>query len=111
MPNCYRCGTYFKSGDFQLRRKVRTGEHLTKQYRSGKVNVMSVRYGPRVVCKHCAKQIDLENRRAQLAPYFGLLALLGVLFILFTVELVIQDINKPPTIRSGVQDDFSMQLP
>ncbi len=106
MPNCYRCGQYFKSGDFQLRRKVRTGEHLTKQYRSGKTNVYSVRYGPRVVCKGCAKQIDRENRRAQFAPYFGLLALLGFLFILYAAELVIQAINKPPTLSSGVQDEF-----
>ena len=111
MPNCYRCGTYFKSGDFQLRRKVRTGEHLTKQYRSGKVNVLSVRYGPRVVCKQCARQIDRENKRAQLAPYFGLLALLGILFILFVVELVQEDINKPPIGKSGVQDEFRNQLP
>ena len=111
MPNCYRCGTYFKSGDFQLRRKVRTGEHLTKQYRSGKINVLSVRYGPRIVCKSCARQIDRENRRAQLAPYFGLLALLGFLFILYASEYVIQAINKPPTISSGVQDGFSNQLP
>ena len=50
--------------------------------------MLSVRYGPRVVCSECAKHIDRENRRAELAPYFELLALLGLLFILYAAGSV-----------------------
>jgi hypothetical protein len=106
MPNCYQCGQYFKSGDFQLRRKVRTGEQLTKQYRSGKVNVLSVRYGKRVVCKKCANEIDRENKRAIFAPYFGLLALLGILFMFYVYSLIVQELKQPPIIsevENGIQ--------
>lgn len=110
MPNCFQCGRYFQSGDFQLRRNVRTGEHITKRYRSGKINVVSVRYGKRIVCKECARQIDRENRRAHFAPYFGLLALLGFLITFFVVQQIIAAIEKPP-IDSGVEDDFNTQFP
>ena len=103
---CFQCGQRFESGDFQLRRKVRTGEHLTKQYRSGKVNIVSVRYGKRVVCRDCAKKIDRENKIAIFAPYLGLLALLGFLLILYVYQAIVEDIKQPPImseVENGIQ--------
>lgn len=73
MANCYLCGTRFRSADFQLRRKVRTGgsEHV----KFGRDRAVSARtsYGFRIVCGRCGRKIDEAKRQELLIENWKLI--------------------------------------
>lgn len=83
MVHCYVCGRPVPEGAPRSRRKVRTGETVRKPARA-RFPVPTLRFGMRVVCPWCARRIDAERRREELAQY----AELGVaLFVLALVLL------------------------
>ena len=60
MATCYRCGSPIPSIDFKFRRKVKTGERISRRYPNPNVSAIHVTWGIRLVCSPCARAIDLE---------------------------------------------------
>lgn len=85
MANCYHCGRPLNESRYRLRRRVKTGEWVRRDYRSGKPSSVQNRYGSRIVCQGCAKWIDARDLRGarwqwiQLALALTLLA--GLLLV------------------------------
>lgn len=64
MANCYICGRPLNESRYRLRRRVKTGEWVRRDYRSGKPSSVQNRYGSRIVCQGCAKWIDARDLRS-----------------------------------------------
>ena len=61
MAYCYRCGKLLERERYQYRRKVKTGEWSRKNYPPAKVTQVQASFGYRIVCRECARKIDLQN--------------------------------------------------
>lgn len=81
MTHCYVCGREVPADSAHRRRKVRTGE--TVRLKGGSRSA-SVRMGQRIVCRWCAKRIDAEERRKEMAQY----AELGLAVLLLLAALL-----------------------
>ncbi len=64
MPNCYICGKPLNESRYRLRRRVKTGEWVRRDYRSGKPSSVQNRFGPRTVCQGCANRIDARDSKS-----------------------------------------------
>jgi len=87
MSQCYRCGKSIPPSRYQLRRKVKTGEWLRRNYAKDKVSSVNVHYGIRIVCKSCARSIDAEARRLELLKNWELGIALFVLLVLICMRI------------------------
>jgi hypothetical protein len=89
MAYCYRCGKLLEREHYQYRRKVKTGEWSRKNYPAAKVTQVQASFGYRIVCRECARKIDLQNMRVEwvwiLKPGLALIVLYGAL-IIFAVQ-------------------------
>jgi hypothetical protein len=85
MATCYRCGRPIPSTDFKFRRKVKTGERISRRYPNPNVSAIHVTWGIRLVCSSCARAIDLEAVRREMAMYVELLIALAFLAFAFTL--------------------------
>ena len=65
-----------------MRRKIKTGERISRRYPNPNVNALHISYGIRLVCSPCAKMIDREEARKELLKYVELGAALLLLAIL-----------------------------
>jgi len=81
MATCYRCGRPIPSTDFKLRRKVKTGERISRRYPNPNISALHITYGVRLVCLPCAHVIDREEARKELLQYVELCAALLLLAI------------------------------
>lgn len=88
MPNCYRCGRSLKDTRQRLRRRVKTGEWISKRYGKSRARAVQYHYGYRIVCKGCANKIDANDRRDAMRPWFQVLALGSALAILYLLHFV-----------------------
>ena len=85
MATCYRCGRPILSSDFKLRRKVKTGERISRRYPNPQISSQSITYGVRLVCSRCARSLDAEEARREWLHYLELAgALLLLAVVLFT---------------------------
>lgn len=64
MAYCYLCGHHIEKGR-HLRRKVRTGEYVSKHYHRKRLRTITTRLGWRIVCAWCARQVDNEGTRSE----------------------------------------------
>ncbi len=64
MANCYICGRPLNESRYRLRRRVKTGEWVRRDFRSEKPSSVQKRYGSRIVCQGCAKWIDARDTRS-----------------------------------------------
>ena len=80
--HCYRCGSALKDGERHLRRRVPTGGWVSRSYPGPRVREAKERFGRRVVCRRCARLIDLSERRLEVAENAKLAAALAVLVAL-----------------------------
>lgn len=65
--HCYRCGNALKEGERHLRRRVQTGGWINKSYPAARFKEARTSFGMRVVCRRCARLIDLSERRLEVA--------------------------------------------
>lgn len=79
MAHCYRCGAAIDAEARHPRRKVPTGGWTSRAYPAAKVRASKTRYGLRVVCRRCARLIDLAERRLEVAENVKLGVALAVL--------------------------------
>lgn len=84
MANCYICGRPLNESRYRLRRRVKTGEWVRRDYRSGKPSSVQNRYGSRIVCQGCAKWIDARDLRGARWQWIQLLVALVVLLVLIS---------------------------
>ncbi|MCC6687212.1 MAG: hypothetical protein IT205_09515 [Fimbriimonadaceae bacterium] len=82
MANCYICGRPLNVSRYRLRRRVKTGEWVRRDYRSGKPNSVQNRYGSRIVCQGCAKWIDARDARSARWQWIQIGLVVGLLMIL-----------------------------
>ncbi|MBA4293202.1 hypothetical protein C0431_09545 [bacterium] len=83
MANCYICGRPLNESRTRLRRNVKTGEWVRRDYRTGKPMSVQKRFGTRIVCQGCAKWIDARDLRSARWQWIQLgLALVVVGFLL-----------------------------
>lgn len=82
MANCYICGRPLNESRYRLRRRVKTGEWVRRDYRSGRPASVQNRYGARIVCQGCAKWIDARDMRSAQRQWIQIGAFLIVLFTL-----------------------------
>lgn len=81
MAYCYLCGKHIEKGR-HLRRKVRTGELLSKHYERQKMRTVTTRYGWRIVCSSCGHYLDeLAAKEHAFTLSTGLLVLCAVLVL------------------------------
>lgn len=74
MATCYRCGRPIPSTDFKLRRRVQTGERVSRRYPNPSISARHLTYGIRLVCVPCARALDWAERRRELVQYLELAA-------------------------------------
>lgn len=87
MANCYHCGRQIEE-KLRIRRRVKTGEWLRRRYPKTSVSHVQTSYGMRIVCKWCARQIDVrEWRTAILGHVTVLLALFGMVLAVLLLRL------------------------
>jgi len=55
-----------------MRRKVKTGERISRRYPNPNINALHISYGIRRVCSPCARTIDREEARKELLKYVEL---------------------------------------
>ena len=82
MANCYICGRPLNESRRRLRRRVKTGEWVRNDYRSGKPSSVQNRFGPRIVCQGCAKRIDARDVRSARWQWIQIALLLVVIVCL-----------------------------
>ena len=70
-----------------MRRKVKTGERISRRYPNPNINALQISYGIRLVCSACARAIDLEEARKEWLRYFELALALAVLAIALAMKL------------------------
>ncbi len=87
MAYCYRCGQHITNTERRVRRIVKTGESVRLRYPKRHMAGQNTNYGMRIVCRWCAKAIDLEYKRLAIRSYAELalaILILGVMiFVLF----------------------------
>lgn len=82
MANCYICGRPLNESRYRLRRRVKTGEWIRRDYRSEKPSSVQNRYGSRIVCQGCAKWIDAHDFRSARWEWIQIGLVVGLLLIL-----------------------------
>lgn len=87
MANCFRCGRVIDDSKVRLRRRVKTGEWIRRGYASNTVAATQTHYGMRVVCKWCAKQIDIEDTKREIKGHKEVLIAIGILFLVMALAL------------------------
>jgi len=87
MSNCYRCGKRIDPKERVLRRKVRTGEWVRRDYGKRRVQSVQNHFGMRIVCKQCARALDFSERRIEFLGHAQLAVALLVLFGLILYRL------------------------
>ena len=80
MANCYLCGRPLNESRTRHRRRVKTGDWIRRDYKTGKAVSTQYRYGSRIVCLGCAKQIDAQDVRSERWRWIQLTLSLIVLF-------------------------------
>jgi hypothetical protein len=86
MANCYICGRPLNESRYRLRRRVKTGEWIRRDYRSGKSSSVQNRYGSRIVCQGCAKWVDAHDLRSARWQWIQIAAALTVVLILALIS-------------------------
>jgi DNA-directed RNA polymerase subunit N (RpoN/RPB10) len=86
MATCYRCGRPIASTDFKLRRRVKTGERISRRYPNPSISSLHINYGIRLVCASCARAIDFEAARREMVKYVEL----GIALIFLAVALYLR---------------------
>jgi len=86
MATCYRCGRPIPSTEFKNRRKVKTGERISRRYPNPAISALHVTYGVRLVCLQCARAIDQEEARKELLKYLELAAALILLAVVIGIR-------------------------
>ena len=85
MANCYRCGRPILDTRYHLRRRVKTGGYERRRFSGGKATTVQTHYGMRIVCSHCARQIDFhENRQWLMGTVSVLVALIVMVVVLLS---------------------------
>jgi len=79
MATCYRCGRPIPSTEFKNRRKVKTGERISRRYPNPSISSLHIHYGIRLVCLQCARAIDRDEARKEFIKNAELLAALILL--------------------------------
>lgn len=79
MANCFRCGKHILDSRFQFRRRVKTGEFERRRYPGSKLSALQISFGIRIVCKNCARTIDIQRGRKELMAHLQVFAALIVL--------------------------------
>jgi hypothetical protein len=74
MATCYRCGRPIPSTEFKMRRKVKTGERISRRYPNPNISALHITWGIRLVCLPCAHAIDREEARKEPLKYLELCA-------------------------------------
>ena len=69
-----------------MRRKIKTGERISRRYPNPNVNALHISYGIRLVCSPCAKMIDREEARKEFVKYVEL----GIAVALLIVALILR---------------------
>lgn len=64
MPNCYICGKPLRESRTRLRRTVKTGEWIRRNYTRDRADRRTVRFSSRVVCARCARKLDMRDERS-----------------------------------------------
>jgi hypothetical protein len=88
MATCYLCGRRILNPGTKNRRTVKTGEWIRRRYVNGKVSILQVHYGKRVVCRWCAMGIDTRAAREERLELLKLAVALLVLFALLTLSIL-----------------------
>jgi len=88
MPHCYRCGRFLEPLKNNQRRRVKTGEYIHRRYPSAPVAQSTMRFGMRIVCPWCAKQIDREQFQAILREHLKVLAVILALIALIIFQRI-----------------------
>jgi hypothetical protein len=81
MANCYICGNPIRDTRVRLRRKVKTGEWVRRRYPKPRANELQTHFGMRVVCRACARRIDLENERDTILSHLHVILALAALIV------------------------------
>ena len=86
MATCYKCGRPVPSTEFKNRRKVKTGERISRRYPNPAISALHVTYGVRLVCLNCARAIDREEARKELIKYLELAAAVVLLIVVLMIR-------------------------
>ena len=86
MATCYRCGRPIPPTEFKNRRKVKTGERISRRYPNPAISALHVLYGVRLVCLRCAHAIDAEEAHKELLKYLELAASLILLAFVLCIR-------------------------
>jgi hypothetical protein len=82
MPNCYLCGRPLNESRYRHRRRVKVGEWVRRNYKTGSAESVTNKYGPRIVCAGCAKRLDARDLRSVRWQWIQIAFFLGVLLLL-----------------------------
>lgn len=86
MANCYLCGRQLNESRTRLRRRVKTGDWIRRDYRTGKPVATQYRYGSRIVCLGCSKRLDARNISSERWQWIQLATAIFILALLLVIN-------------------------